>query len=105
MIDDDTLSEIRELNMTYLLLAKQLLSEDKEAGMFRLGMDEAMADYILSLTAKKLSQLSRTNQLLFTFRFDDASLLDASINSHRDYLSTPNHHTMLLASKSAQNND
>ncbi|TNE75470.1 MAG: flagellar transcriptional activator FlhD, partial [Gammaproteobacteria bacterium] len=32
-MDSDTLSEIKDLNMTYLLLAKQLLAEDKEAGM------------------------------------------------------------------------
>ena len=99
MIDRDTLGEIQELNMTYLLLAKQLLTEDRETGMFRLGFDESMADFILSLSAKRLSQLSRTNQLLFAFRFEDVGFLDASINSQRDYLSTPNHHSLILASK------
>lgn len=105
MIDSDTLSEIKDLNMTYLLLAKQLLAEDKEAGMYRLGFDESMADFILSLSAKKLSQLSRTNQLLFTFRFDDIAFLESSINSQRDYLSTPNHHSLLLASKAVANSN
>jgi len=88
--------------MTYMLLAKQLLSEDRDAGIFRLGISEEVADYILSLSAKKLSQISRTNQFLCTLRFDDVAQFEATITSSRDYLSTPSHHSLLLASKFAE---
>lgn len=88
--------------MTYMLLAKQLLSDDREAGIFRLGITEEVADYILSLSAKKLSQISRTSQFLCSLRFDDVVQFEATIASYRDYLATPSHHALLLASKSAK---
>ncbi|WP_167854894.1 flagellar transcriptional regulator FlhD [Mangrovimicrobium sediminis] len=102
MLDSETLNEIQELNMTYLLLAKQLLSEDREAGIFRLGVTEEVADYILSLSAKKLAQISRTSQFICTLRIEDVAELEATVASHRDYLATPSHQAMLLASKAAK---
>lgn len=34
----DIPTEIRELNMSYLLLAQRMLREDRDTGMFRLGI-------------------------------------------------------------------
>ena len=102
MIDEDALAEIQELNMTYLLLAKQLLSDDRDAGIFRLGITEDVADYIISLSAKKLAQISRTNQFLCSLRFENVARLEASVSSYRDYLDTPSHPSILLASQAAK---
>lgn len=98
MIDDSTLAEIQDLNMTYLVLAKQMLTEDRDAAIFRLGLTSDVADYLLSLSAKKLSQLTRSNQLVFSLRFESAADLEATLQSYRDYLGTPNHHSVVLAS-------
>jgi flagellar transcriptional activator FlhD len=102
MIDESTLAEIQELNMTYMLLAKQLLSEDREAAIFRLGISPDVGDYILSLSAKKLAQISRTSQFLCSLRIESVVELEATIASHRDYFETPSHHAVLLASKAAK---
>ena len=101
MIDEEALAEIQELNMTYLLLAKQLLSEDREAALFRLGITEDVANYITSLSAKKLARISRTNQFLCSLRFENVVQLEATVASYRDYLDTPSHHSILLASQAA----
>ena len=102
MIDADSLNEIQELNMTYMLLAKQLLKDDREAAIFRLGVTEEVADYILSLTAKKMSKIARSNQFLCTLRFDDIAKFEATLASYRDYLGTPSHHSLYLASQSEE---
>ncbi len=36
----DALESIREINLSYLMLAQRLLREDRPAGMFRLGLSE-----------------------------------------------------------------
>lgn len=102
MIDAETLNEIQELNMTYMLLAKQLLSDDRDAGIFRLGITEEVADYILSLSARKMSQIARSNQFLCKLRFEEIAKLEATISSYRDYLGTPGHHSLLLASEKTE---
>lgn len=102
MIDKDMLEEIQELNLTYMLLAKQLLNEDREAGMFRLGINEEVADYILSLPARKLARIARTSQFLCTPRIDNVKEFEATIASHRPHHATPAHHALLLASNAAK---
>ena len=58
------LDEIQEINLTYLLLAQRLLSEDREAAMFRLKIDSELADLLVSLNAWQLTKLARSNQLV-----------------------------------------
>lgn len=98
MLDESSLAEIQDLNLTYLVLAKQMLAEDRDAAIFRLGLTPDVADYLLSLSAKKLSQLSRSNQLVFSLRFENAVDLEATLQSYRDFLGAPNHHSIVMAS-------
>jgi len=90
--------EIQELNLTYLLLAQRLLKEDKLSGMFRLKFSEEMADLLLSLSTRQLTQLSRTNQVLCTFSLDNAAQLARVLFNERDHGLTQTHAAMLLAS-------
>ena len=46
MTNDQILSEIREANLTYLMLAQNLIRQDKPEALFRLGMSEEAADLI-----------------------------------------------------------
>lgn len=68
----DTINEIQDINLTYLLLAQRLLKEDYTTAMFRLKIEKSMADILVSLTARQLAKLARTNQLLFRLHLDDA---------------------------------
>lgn len=90
--------EVQELNLTYLLLAQRLLKEDKPTGLFRLKLSEEMADLLLSLSTRQLTQLSRTNQLLCTFNIDNAPNLARVLFNERDHGLTQTHAALLLAS-------
>ncbi|KZX54892.1 hypothetical protein A3709_07660 [Halioglobus sp. HI00S01] len=101
MINRDTLDEIQEMNMTYLLLAKQLLSDDRAAAIFRLGISEDVADYIQSLPSRKLVQIARSSQLICALRFSEVRELEVTLATRRDHIETPSHQAILLASKLA----
>ncbi|MCG5074955.1 flagellar transcriptional regulator FlhD [Paraburkholderia tagetis] len=73
----DMLSEINEVNLSYLLLAQRLLREDRPAGMFRMGISEQLADVLIRLTAAQTARLAAASQLLCRFRFDEHAILSA----------------------------
>jgi len=65
------LNEIREANMTYLMLAQNLIRQDKAEALFRLGMSEASADLIGALSPAQILKIASSNMLLCRFRVDD----------------------------------
>jgi len=73
----DMLSEINEVNLSYLLLAQRLLREDRPTGMFRMGISEHVAEVLSSLTLAQAVRLAASNQVLCRFRFDDHAILSA----------------------------
>ena len=70
---DHVLNEIQDLNLSYMLLAQRLLNEDFTTGLFRLKIDEALGKVLVSLSAKQLARMARTNQLLFRLHLDDCT--------------------------------
>ncbi|KFD16207.1 FlhD family flagellar transcriptional activator [Rahnella aquatilis CIP 78.65 = ATCC 33071] len=44
--------------------------------MFRLGIDDVMADTLRQLTLPQMVKLAETNQLLCQFRFDDSKTIE-----------------------------
>ena len=54
---DDQLQRIHDINLSYLLLAQQLIREDKFAAGFRLGLSEATIDTIKDLSLPQLIKL------------------------------------------------
>ena len=95
---DSVLDEIQDINLTYLLLAQRLLKEDYATAMFRLKIDQAMAEVLISLSAKQLSQMARTNQLLFRLHFDDADQVTKLTNNKREQGLGRTHAALLMAS-------
>ena len=71
MSKEQLLAEIREANMTYLMLAQNLLRQDKAEALFRLGMSEEAADMISTLSPAQIMRIASTNMLLCRFRVDD----------------------------------
>ncbi len=65
------LTEIREANMTYLMLAQNLIRQDKAEALFRLGMSEESADLIGALSPAQIMRIASSNMLLCRFRVDD----------------------------------
>ena len=71
MNPDQILAEIREANLSYLMLAQSLVRHDKEQALFRLGVSEDTAEMIGRLTPAQMMKIATGNQLLCRFRMDD----------------------------------
>jgi len=71
MNTDQILAEIREANLSYLMLAQSLVRSDKEQALFRLGVSEETATLIGSLSPAQMMKIATGNTLLCRFRMDD----------------------------------
>jgi len=95
------LDEIRETNLTYLLLAQRMIQEDKAAAMFRLGIGNDAADMIEKLTPGQLLKIAAGNMLLCRFRFDNRTLGDMLTGYVKDKLMASSHAAVLMAGMGA----
>lgn len=91
------LDEIEEINLAYLLLAQRLLSEDRETALFRLKIDNDVAELLSSLSARQLTKLARTNQLICRFSQPSAQWLRQITENPRDQGLAGLHASLLLA--------
>jgi flagellar transcriptional activator FlhD len=71
MNTEQILAEIREANLSYLMLAQSLIRGDREQALFRLGVSEETAALIGTLTPAQMMKIATTNTLLCRFRMDD----------------------------------
>lgn len=71
MTSEQILAEIREANLSYLMLAQSLIRADLEQALFRLGVSEETAQMINGLTPAQMMKISSGNTLLCRFRMDD----------------------------------
>ena len=68
---DQILTEIREANLSYLMLAQSLIRADREQALFRLGISEETAKLLTTLTPAQMMKIATGNTLLCHFRMDD----------------------------------
>jgi flagellar transcriptional activator FlhD len=68
---DQILSEIREANLSYLMLAQSLIRSDREQALYRLGISEESASLIALLSPAQMMKIASGNTLLCRFRMDD----------------------------------
>lgn len=92
-------NEIKELNLAYLMLAQQMIREDRETAMFRLGIGADVAEVIDALTPGQVLKMAGANMLLCQFRFDDQLLVGLLSNHQRDSGAARLHATILAAGK------
>ena len=71
MTSEQILAEIREANLSYLMLAQSLIRTDREQALFRLGINEDTAALIGTLTPALMRKIAGGNTLLCRFRMDD----------------------------------
>jgi flagellar transcriptional activator FlhD len=81
MTADQILTEIREANLSYLMLAQSLIRADREQALFRLGVSEETATLIGMLTPAQMMKIASGNTLLCRFRMDD-ELVWGLLTSH-----------------------
>lgn len=99
MVNAEIRSDIRELNLAYLMLAQQMLREDKDTAIFRLGISEDIAGIIEKLTPGQVLKMAGSSMLLCRFRFDDRLILGLLSNHQRDNGTAQLHATILAAAQ------
>lgn len=73
----DQTKNINDLNLSYLLLAQQLINQgDKDAASFRLGLPESLIKVLKDLSISQLIKLASTNQLICQLRIDSEVVID-----------------------------
>jgi len=88
--------EIKEANLSYMMLAKQMINDDKASAVFRLGISEEMADLLSGLTPAQLLKMAGSNMLLCAFRFDERLLLNMVTDYNKDRMMSQSHATILM---------
>ncbi len=71
MNTEQMLMDIREANLSYLMLAQSLIRADREQALFRLGLSETAAEMLALLTPAQVMRISSTDTLLCNMRVDD----------------------------------
>ena len=72
MDNEQLLAEIREANLTYLMLAQNLIRKDRAAALFRLGLTEEAADLLGMLSTAQLLKIASSNMLLMAGKFAES---------------------------------
>ena len=106
MTNEQMLTEIREANLTYLMLAQNMIRQDKAEALFRLGMSEESADLIAALSPAQVMKIASGNMLLCRFRVDDemvwSLLTNHSVNKVDNDATTKLHASILMAGRYAE---
>jgi flagellar transcriptional activator FlhD len=106
MTNDQILTAIREANLTYLMLAQNLIRQDKAEALFRLGMSEDAADLISALSPAQIMKIASGNMLLCRFRIDDDIvwnlLTNHSVNKVDNDATTKLHASILMSGRFAE---
>jgi flagellar transcriptional activator FlhD len=71
MNTEQILMEIRETNLSYLMLAQSLIRSDREQALFRLGISEDTAAMLSILSPAQIMKIASSNTLLCSMRVDD----------------------------------
>lgn len=98
----DMMAEIRDANLSYLMLAQQMIRSDKATAIFRLGLSSEIADLIEGLNNSQILKLAGTNMMLTRFRFDDGAILGMLTNYSKDRELAHSHAAILLACQSVE---
>ena len=91
--------EIKEANLSYMMLAKQMINDDKASAIFRLGISEEMADLLAGLTPAQILKMATSNMLLCAFRFDERLLLNMVTDYNKDRMMSQAHATILMSAQ------
>ncbi|MGZ5182623.1 MAG: flagellar transcriptional regulator FlhD [Ramlibacter sp.] len=97
-------NEIRELNLSYLMLAQAMIRADKAQAVFRLGVAEDVCDLLSAMSPQQLVRAASRNQMLCSMRFDDQLVWGLLTDRHaprqaQDSTATRLHASVLMAGR------
>lgn len=97
MNTNDMMAEIRDANLSYLMLAQQMIRSDRATAIFRLGISQGIADLLAGLSNPQLLKLASSNMMLARFRFEDSAILGMLTNYNKERSLTQSHAAILMA--------
>ncbi|MEZ5661362.1 MAG: flagellar transcriptional regulator FlhD [Burkholderiaceae bacterium] len=74
--EDSLANGIAEVNLSYLILAQQMLRSDRASALYRLGITEQVGDLISSLKPSQLLKVASSGSLMCRIRVQDATVWD-----------------------------
>lgn len=98
----DLQSEIKEANLTYLLLAQQMLLADRIGATYRLGINVELADLLARLPAASLVRMASTDTLLARFRLDERAVLGMLNDYSKERPMARTHSAIMLAAQTVE---
>jgi flagellar transcriptional activator FlhD len=101
MKTEQLLNEIREANLSYLMLAQSMVKQDRDTAMFRLGVSEDVANVLEKLSPAQILRMANNNMLLFRFRFDDSMIVDMLSDYGNGKLMGGTHAAVLMSAQPA----
>jgi flagellar transcriptional activator FlhD len=90
---------IRDINLTYLMLAQQMVKEDKLTAIYRLGLSQDLVDLIGGLSPAQIIKMASSNMLLCSFRFDENILLNMVSDYSKSRMMSQTHAAILMSSQ------
>ena len=94
--------EIKETNLSYLLLAQTMIKQDSASALFRLGISAEVADLIAALSPAQLIKMAASNMLVCRFRFDENLLFNMITDYSKDRLMAQPHAAILVAGQAVE---
>ena len=106
MNDEQLSQDIRDANLTYLMLAQNVIRKDKAEALFRLGISEESADMIGTLSPAQIFKIASSPMLLCRFRVDDDMvwnlLTNHTVSKVDNDATTKLHASILMAGRFAE---
>jgi flagellar transcriptional activator FlhD len=102
MTANDMMAEIRDANLSYLMLAQQMIRADKVTAIFRLGISVDIADLIEGMSNAQILKLAGGNMMLARFRFDDTAILSMLTSHSKDRALAQSHAAILMAGQAVE---
>lgn len=93
---------IRDINLTYLMLAQQMIKQDKSAAIFRLGIGQDLVDVLARLTPTQIIKMAASNMLLCRFRFDEKLLLNLVTDYSKERMMSKAHAAILMSAQAVE---
>lgn len=80
---NELLQNIHDINLSYLLLAQQLIRDDKFTSVFKLGLEDSTIEMLKDLSLPKLIKLSTSGQLICRLRLDNEAVINCLTRDSR----------------------
>src|SRR5487761_2156590 len=91
---------IRDINLNYLMLAQQMIKEDRASAIFRLGLSQDMVDLLSALSPAQVIKMAVSNMLLCQLRCDDNLMHNMVSDYSKDRLMAKAHSAILMSAQS-----